>query len=56
VVDEPVDHGGGDDVVAEDLAPAIWDAHRFRCLEIRSDVVILPFSVPDGLRGERVIC
>jgi hypothetical protein len=22
VVDEPVDHGGGDDVVAEDLAPA----------------------------------
>jgi len=21
VVDEPVDHGGGDDVVAEDLAP-----------------------------------
>ncbi len=24
VVDEPVDHGGGDDLVAEDLAPAIW--------------------------------
>ena len=22
VVDEPVDHGGGDDVVAEDFAPA----------------------------------
>ena len=25
VVDEPVDHGGGDDVVAEDLAPAAED-------------------------------
>jgi hypothetical protein len=25
VVDEPVDHGGGDDVVAEDFAPAAED-------------------------------
>ena len=25
VVDEPVDHGGGDDFVAEDFAPAIWN-------------------------------
>src|SRR6266508_375934 len=25
VVDQPVDHGGGDDVVAEDLAPAAED-------------------------------
>jgi hypothetical protein len=24
VVDQPVDHRGGDDVVAEDLAPAFW--------------------------------
>jgi hypothetical protein len=29
VVDEPVDHRGGDDVVAEDLAPPNWDWLRF---------------------------
>jgi len=29
VVDQPVDHGGSDDVVAEDLAPAIWGWDMF---------------------------
>jgi hypothetical protein len=29
VVDEAVDHGGGDHVVAEYLAPAIWGWHMF---------------------------
>jgi hypothetical protein len=29
VVHEAVDHGGGDDVVAEDLAPAIRGSHMF---------------------------
>ena len=29
VVDEPVDHCGGDDVVAEDLAPPNWNWLRF---------------------------
>lgn len=28
-MDEAVDHGGGDDVVAEDLAPAKWSWHMF---------------------------
>ena len=29
MVDEPVDHRGGDDVVAEDLAPANGSWHTF---------------------------
>ena len=29
VVDEAVDHGGGDYVVAEDLSPSIWGWHMF---------------------------
>jgi hypothetical protein len=29
VVDEAVDHGGGYDVVAEDLAPPNWGCHMF---------------------------
>ena len=29
VVDEPVDHRGGYDVVSEDLSPAIWGWHMF---------------------------
>ena len=29
MVDEPVDHRGGDDVVAEDLAPANCTWHTF---------------------------
>jgi hypothetical protein len=33
VVHEPVDHGGGDDLVAEDLAPAIWGCHLFACAD-----------------------
>jgi hypothetical protein len=27
VVDQAVDHGGGDNVISEDLAPAIWGWH-----------------------------
>jgi hypothetical protein len=29
VVDDAVDHGGGDDLVAEDVAPANWSWHMF---------------------------
>jgi len=29
VVDEPVDHCGGDHVVAEDFTPAMWGWHMF---------------------------
>ena len=28
-VQKPVEHGGSDGGVAEDLAPAIWNWHRF---------------------------
>ncbi len=39
VVDQPVDHRGGDDVIAEDLAPAFWDWLMFvsvdRCCCLR---------------------
>lgn len=35
MVHEAVDHGCGDDVVAEDFAPAIWGWHLFAVVETR---------------------
>jgi hypothetical protein len=40
VVDEAVDHGGGDHVVAEDLAPAIWGWHLFARLGFRCHLAV----------------
>jgi hypothetical protein len=47
VVDEAVDHGGGDHVVAEHLAPPIWGWHMFvvrdpcSCLRSSSSVALV---------------
>src|SRR5208283_3359866 len=34
VMDEAVDHGGGNGVVAEDLTPSTWKWHRFVELKV----------------------
>jgi hypothetical protein len=34
VVDEAVDHGGGDGVIAEDSAPMTWNWHSLRELDL----------------------
>jgi hypothetical protein len=39
-VDEAVDHGGGDHVVAEDLAPANWNWLRFLIVVLAFDLLI----------------
>src|SRR4051812_842754 len=41
VVDQPVDHGNGDDVVPEDLAPANRGWHMFLWPQMRCDLRIL---------------
>jgi hypothetical protein len=46
VVDESVDHGGGDDVVAEHFAPAIWGWLMF----LRVGLLLVP-----GQKGSRPI-
>jgi hypothetical protein len=45
VVDEAVDHGGGDGVVAEDLAPANWNWLRFPITVLAFDLLVLVSGV-----------
>jgi hypothetical protein len=56
VVDEPVDHRSGDDLVAEDFTPAMWDWHGFVSSDSWRDVGVLPFGVSAGCRGEEAVC
>jgi hypothetical protein len=44
-VDEPVDHGGGGDLVAEDLAPANWNWLKFPIVVLSFDVLVLVSGV-----------
>jgi hypothetical protein len=45
VVDEAVDHGGGDGIVAEDLAPPNWNWLRFLIGVLPFDLLVLVFGV-----------
>ena len=49
VVDEPVDHGGGDDLVAEGLAPPNRGWHMFRLIDLGWCLGCLPSGVSADL-------
>jgi hypothetical protein len=40
VVDEPVDHRGGDYLVAEHLSPPNWNWLRFRMMVLAFDLLV----------------
>jgi site-specific DNA recombinase len=56
VVDEPVDHRGGDHVVAEDLAPANWNWLRFLIAYRSLTWVLMPAACRLDLRGAAAVC
>jgi hypothetical protein len=45
-VDEPVDHCGGDDIVAEDFAPANWNWLRFQLVDLTFDLRLFRSGAP----------
>jgi hypothetical protein len=56
VVDDAVDHGGGDGLVAEDLAPANWDWLKLLLDQSRCDEGVRSFGVAPDLRGVITVC
>jgi hypothetical protein len=56
VVDEPVDHGGGDDLVAEDFTPANWDWLMLLLDESRCDEGVRGCGVAPDSRGVVTVC
>jgi hypothetical protein len=56
MVDESINRGGRNDVIAQGLSPANWNWHTFIWDQMLSELLILGLGVSAGFRGVSAVC